>query len=127
MDFINLIIVFFSVIVLISTIIYHRKKLKETKEAYIKVCENIQITDKSLFISNIEKLCDNQGWDLEIESSDSIIVKTRLNFLTFGEIININIDNDNVTIESSPKYKLTLIDYGRNFKNVAKIKSLQYH
>lgn len=55
--------------------------------------------------------------------------KVGLTFWSFGEKITVSLESANnnktkVYIESRPVYKLTLVDYGKNFKNVKKIEEI---
>lgn len=122
---IDIIIILISLIVIIYTYYSYKKKLKQTREAYIKICENIVIQDKYAFISKLKDLCLKEGWKITQPNSDQIIIKTKWSFLSVGEIIKVNIQNNRVVLESSPVLKTTKIDYGKNKNNILKIKTLE--
>ncbi|RLD19677.1 MAG: hypothetical protein DRI69_07870 [Bacteroidetes bacterium] len=63
------------------------------------------------------------------EKDDNIAIRTRVTFWTWGENIVIKTKelNDNLfeySISSKPWLPTTLIDYGKNFKNVSRLEEL---
>ncbi|MEO6132370.1 MAG: hypothetical protein ABIQ02_11015 [Saprospiraceae bacterium] len=63
------------------------------------------------------------------ETEDGIVLNASMSFWSWGEIIRINIqpltlDLNEFKIVSSPKLKIAIIDNGKNYQNVARLKKL---
>ncbi|MFC5269177.1 hypothetical protein [Adhaeribacter terreus] len=79
----------------------------------------------------LEKLQSNyptKDWELT-EESDLIKLKTSFTAKTFGEKITIKVNKlqnglSEVFVESKPKTWFTLVDYGKNLKNIIYLRNL---
>lgn len=79
----------------------------------------------------INKIKSDPGFQkmILIETEDGIVLNTSMSVWSFGEIIRVNIqpltsDLNEFKIVSSPKLKIAIIDNGKNYQNVARLKKL---
>ncbi len=86
---------------------------------------SFQIKDKAEFLKQINILMVSKKWKLT-EYADEWIIKARLTWLSFGEIIRISLrrNEDFIDVSSRPKYRKTKFDYNINKKNVKMISDI---
>ena len=82
-------------------------------------------------VSQLNKKLEIKGWRrvLNSNSHDNIRFKIKTSFKSWGEILSIKIskvnsDKSNIEVTSKPILFTTLLDYGKNRKNVNKVKEV---
>lgn len=125
---------FFGLLTATVLVLIHKNRLKEN---------GIEIfTDENLGVSQTKKLKSKISLDELIskitsdkvfsrmkftKNQNSIKLKTGVSWRSWGETINVRVaestDDFHYEITSSPRLKMTIIDYGKNFENIKKLSS----
>lgn len=127
---------FFGISMSLILVFFHKKKLKEigVKEYTNNDIRIFQIKSIKSEINKKELICNLKNSPLlkkmKIEDTENeIVLKTRMSFKSWGEIIKITLKSSNDSffeyeVSSRPKLKLTLIDYGKNRHNISLIENI---
>ena len=128
---------FFGAAMSLTLVTYHKYRLRkdgvgDLNDSNMKVSQSKKLVSKL----SIDEIASKLRTDSEIanmgitKADDSIIIKTGMTWRSWGEVIKITINptsyknGSEYTIQSSPKLKTTLIDYGKNLHNVNRIYEL---
>ena len=86
---------------------------------------SFQLKDKEEFLEKIKILVVSKKWKLSLQE-DKWIIRTRLTWLSFGEIVSISFRKNRtiIDVKSKSRYRKTRIDYNINKKNVDMISDI---
>jgi hypothetical protein len=65
----------------------------------------------------------NMHWILKFKSPTELVFNTTFNLKCWGEVIEIKKIGNVVLLKSKPVIFTTLVDYGKNYQNIQKLKS----
>lgn len=120
-------------LILVSVHIFILKKngIKEITDENLKVNQTKNLKSKMNNTELIQKLKNDPiiGKMKMTEIENGILIKTKMTWKSFGEVIKIISKSDENSdfeyqVSSCPKLKTTLLDYGKNLENITRIEKV---